>query len=166
MTAPGDIEREFFTWQEFGESAHELGATIVESGYIPDLILCIARGGLTVGGALAYAMGIKNCFAISVEYYTGVNQRLDLPVILAPELRTEDLTGLKVLLVDDVADTGNTLDLVMKTCAPQVKEIRSAVLYHKSHSIVEPNYAWKKTDDWIVFPWSARAGILESTRDA
>lgn len=119
-----------------------------------------------VGGTIAYAMGVKNCFAISVEYYTGIDQRLDIPVILAPALDVNELKGLNVLVVDDVSDTGNTLQLVMETCKKQVKEIRSAVLYKKPTSIIDPDYVWKNVEAWIVFPWSSEPGILESVRDA
>lgn len=157
--------REVLKWDAFGEACKDLAKTVVESGFIPDLVLCIARGGMGVGGTIAYAMGVKNCFAISVEYYTGVDERLDIPVILAPALDVNELKDLNVLVVDDVADTGNTLDLVMKTCEDQVKEIRSCVLYMKPGSIITPDYVWKNVEGWIVFPWSAEPGILDSVRD-
>lgn len=157
--------REVLKWDTFGEACKDLAKTVVESGFIPDLVLCIARGGMGVGGTVAYAMGVKNCFAISVEYYTGVDERLDIPVILAPALDVNELKDLNVLVVDDVADTGNTLDLVMKTCEDQVKEIRSCVLYMKPGSIITPDYVWKNVEGWIVFPWSAEPGILDSVRD-
>lgn len=157
--------REVLKWDAFGEACKDLAKTVVESGFIPDLVLCIARGGMGVGGTIAYAMGVKNCFAISVEYYTGVDERLDIPVILAPALDVNELKDLNVLVVDDVADTGNTLGLVMKTCEDQVKEIRSCVLYMKPGSIITPDYVWKNVEGWIVFPWSAEPGILDSVRD-
>ena len=166
MAESNDAEKEILTWEGYGNAARELAHQVVDSGFVPDLILCVARGGLPVGGAVAYAMGIKNCFAISVEYYTGINERLDLPVILAPELKVEELKGLNVLVVDDVADTGNTLNLVMRTCEPQVSSLKTAVLYFKPQSVVKPDFIWKETDKWIVFPWSAKPGILESVRDA
>ena len=159
-------DKEVLEWDTFGEACIALANSVISSGFIPDLVLCIARGGMGVGSSIAYAMGIKNCFAISVEYYTGVDERLEIPVILAPALDINELRGLKVLVVDDVADTGHTLDLVMKTCQPQVKEIKSCVLYSKPQSIIKPDYVWKSVEAWIVFPWSAKPGILDSVRDA
>ena len=159
-------DRERLSWETFGIACKEIAKDVIGSGFIPDLVLCVARGGMGVGGTVAYAMGVKNCFAISVEFYTGIEERLDIPVILAPALDINELKGLNVLVVDDVADTGSTLELVVKTCSEQVKEIRSAVLYQKSHSIIQPNYVWKHVDGWIVFPWSAEPGILESVKDA
>ena len=52
-------ERENLTWQEFGDAARELAQQIVNSGWKPDLIVAIARGGLIPAGAIAYAMGVK-----------------------------------------------------------------------------------------------------------
>ena len=53
-------------------------------GFVPDLILSIARGGLFVAGALGYALDVKNLHVMNVEFYTGVDERLDMPVMLPP----------------------------------------------------------------------------------
>lgn len=147
-------EREKLSYEYFGVAVRELAQRIKDSGYEPDIVLSIARGGLLIGGALGYALGVKNTFTMSVEFYTGVNERLALPVVLPPVPNKVDLTGLKVLVADDVADTGATLKLVREFCGGYVSEVRSAVLYEKSHSIEKPDYAWRHTDKWIEFPWS------------
>jgi len=122
----------------------------------------VARGGLLVGGALSYVLGLKNCCVINVEYYTGVDERLDVPVILPPHLDVVDLSGAHLLIADDVADTGETMKLVADTVRPQVHELRTAVLYEKSRSIVQCDYVWRRTDHWIVFPWSAQPPITDA----
>ena len=147
-------DREILTWEIFGQATRELADTVAADGWIPDIVVAVARGGLTVAGALAYALGVKNCGAINVEFYTGVDARLDVPVVLPPSLDLVDVTGLNVLVVDDVADTGHTLRLVREVLAQHVAEARTAVLYHKTHSVIVPNYSWKATDAWINFPWS------------
>jgi uncharacterized protein len=152
--SPTDATREALTYERFGEAIRELTATIVDSGYEADWIVCIARGGLIVGGAIGYALPLKNIATLNVEFYTDVDQRLDAPVVLPPVLDLVDLAHTKVLVVDDVADTGETLKLVVELLAPSVEEVRSAVLYEKSRSVVRPDYSWRKTDDWIDFPWS------------
>ena len=146
--------REVLEYKEFGIAIRELAQSIRDSSYEPDIILSIARGGLLIGGALGYALGVKNTFTMSVEFYTGVNERLALPVVLPPVPNKVDLTGLKVLVADDVADTGATLKLVREFCEGYVAEVRSAVLYEKPHSVEKPDYAWRATDKWIEFPWS------------
>ncbi len=152
-------KRERLSYEQFGVAVRELAQTIKDSGYEPDIILSIARGGLLIGGALGYALGVKNTFTMSVEFYTGVNERLALPVVLPPVPNKVDLTGLKVLVADDVADTGATLKLVREFCGDHVAEVRSAVLYEKSHSVEKPDYAWRHTDLWIEFPWSVEPPV-------
>jgi hypoxanthine phosphoribosyltransferase len=119
----------------------------------------VARGGLTVAGALAYALGVKNCGAMNVEFYTGVDERLDVPVVLPPTLDLVDVAGLRVLVADDVADTGHTLRLVREVLAQHVADARTAVLYCKPRSVVTPDFMWRETDRWIVFPWSDRPPV-------
>jgi hypoxanthine phosphoribosyltransferase len=57
--------------------------------------------------------------------------------------------------VDDVADRGETLALVLQLMGPHCVEARTAVLYAKPRSTVPPDYVWRRTDRWITFPWSA-----------
>jgi len=150
-------DREELSWEIFGSAARELAAGVSADGFEPDLILAIARGGLFVAGALGYALGVKNVAVINVEFYTGVDERLDVPVVLPPVPSTVDLGGARVLIADDVADTGATLRLVRDFCADHVADARCAVLYQKPHSTVDCEYVWRPTDRWINFPWSAPA---------
>ena len=154
-------EREILTWDLFGEATRELAAAIHADGFEPDVVVAIARGGLTVGGALAYALDVKNCGAMNVEFYTGIDERLDVPVVIPPALDLVDVAGLRVLVADDVADTGHTLKLVREVLAQHVAEARTAVLYRKPHSVVEPTYVWRQTDRWIDFPWSALPPVTD-----
>ncbi|MEV6912984.1 phosphoribosyltransferase [Amycolatopsis sp. NPDC051071] len=153
-------EREELTWELFGTASRELAQTVADDGFEPDLILSIARGGLFVAGALGYALDVKNLHVMNVEFYTGVDQRLDLPVMLPPVPNVVDLTKKKVLVADDVADTGATLKLVRDFCADHVAEVRCAVVYEKPRSEVKGEYVWKHTDRWINFPWSVQAPVV------
>ena len=152
--ATADEDREDRTWELFGTATRELAEQIAASGWRPDIVLAVARGGLTVAGALSYALGVKNCGAINVEFYTGVDARLDVPVVLPPSLNLVEVTDLEVLVVDDVADTGHTLRLVREVLAQHVADARTAVLYHKPQSVIVPDYSWRSTDAWINFCWS------------
>jgi uncharacterized protein len=154
-------ERELMTWQDLGGGTRELAEAVHRDGYRPDIVLAIARGGLPVAGALAYALGVKNTFTMNVEFYTGVDERLDLPMLLPPVPDLVDFAETNVLIADDVADTGATLALVKDFCEGKVAEVRCAVLYEKSRSSVQCEYVWRRTDSWIVFPWSAQAPVGE-----
>ena len=125
------------------------------------MVLAIARGGMLVASALGYALGVKNTFTMNVEFYTGVDQRLEMPMILPPVPDLIDFAETRVLIADDVADTGATLALVKRFCEGTVAEARCAVLYQKPWSSVPCEYVWRRTDRWITFPWSAEPPVGE-----
>src|SRR5204862_6685172 len=116
---------------DLGSGARMLARAVADDGYRPDMILGIARGGLLVAGALGYALGIKNTFTMNVEFYTGIDERLEMPMILPPVPDLVDFAETRILIADDVADTGSTLKLVQEFCEGKVAEVRSAVLYEK-----------------------------------
>ena len=154
-------EREILGWEQFGEASRELAKMVADDGYEPEMILSIARGGLCIGGALGYALAVKNTYTMNVEFYTGVDERLEVPRILPPAPDFVDLGQAQLLIVDDVADTGHTLKSVHDFCAGKVGEVRTAVIYEKSHSVVQCDYVWKRTDLWINFPWSDKPPVVE-----
>ena len=153
-------EREILTWELFGKSSRDLAQLVADDGYAPEMILSIARGGLLVGGALGYALGVKNVYTMNVEFYTGVDERLEVPRILPPAPDFVDLDDARILIVDDVADTGHTLESVEEFCAGKVGEVRTAVLYEKPRSLVKCDYVWRHTDLWIDFPWSDQDPVV------
>ena len=135
-------ERETLTWELFGTAGRELAQMVADDGYRPDIILSIARGGLFVAGALGYALDVKNLHVTNVEFYTGVDERLPMPIMLPPLPNVIDLSGQKVLIADDVAD------------------VRCAVVYEKPHSTVNSEYVWRRTPLWINFPWSTLPPVV------
>jgi len=160
MEAMLDGEREVMGWADFGRASRSLARQVADSGFRPDVVLAIARGGLPVAGALAYALSVKNCFSVNVEFYTGVDERIEVPVMLPPTLDLVDIAGLKVLVADDVADTGRTLQLVHQVIEKHVAEARCAVLYEKPRSLIKCEYVHRRTELWINFPWSTEPPIL------
>src|SRR5919108_4984485 len=157
---PAGSAVELLSWSAFGDAGRELATSVAQSGYSPGILLGIARGGLIPAAALAYALDVKNVFMMSVEFYTGVDERLDFPVMLPPLLNAVDIAGARVLVVDDVADTGGTLKLVKEFCAEHVAEVRCAVLYEKPRSVVKCEYVWRRTDRWVNFPWSSQPPVV------
>ncbi|MFE9251706.1 phosphoribosyltransferase [Streptomyces sp. NPDC007088] len=162
-------KREELSYERFGVAVRELAQTVADDGFEPDIVLSIARGGVFVAGGLAYALDVKNIHLVNVEFYTGVGTTLEMPVMLAPVPNAIDFSNKKVLIADDVADTGKTLKLVHDFCVEQVADVRSAVIYEKSQSLVKCEYVWKRTDDWINFPWSVQPPVVRragQVRDA
>ena len=154
-------ERERLTWDDFGDATRDISRAIVADGFHPEVVVAIARGGLLPGGAIAYGLGVKNCGALNVEFYTGVGTVLDAPEVLPPALDLSYLQGRRVLLVDDVADSGRTLDLAVKLLDRHGADARSAVIYTKPTTIIAPDYSWKDTSLWIDFPWSFQGSVHE-----
>lgn len=150
-----EIQREILEWTDFSDAARQLATEVRQSGYAPDVVIAIARGGLLLAGAISYALGTKNCGSINVEFYTGVDERLPKPVLSAPMLDAPALAGKRVLLVDDVSDSGHTMALVVGLLEETAHEVRTATLYTKPRTVHVPDFTWRRTDDWIVFPWSA-----------
>ena len=88
---------------------------MADDGYEPEIILAIARGAADRRRD-GYGASVKNLYTMNVEYYTGVDERLEVPMILPPTPELVDVEQAKVLIADDVADTGHTLALVKEFC--------------------------------------------------
>ncbi|AGW42160.1 xanthine-guanine phosphoribosyltransferase [Leifsonia xyli subsp. cynodontis DSM 46306] len=154
LTESAETEREVLGWLEFGEASRHLAGEVVESGFEPNLVVAIARGGLMLAGAVSYALGVKACGALNVEFYTGFGERLPEPVMLPPMLDAAALDAKRVLLVDDVSDSGRTLAMVVDLIAASGAEVRTVCLYAKPRTVIVPDFVWRRTDRWITFPWS------------
>ena len=154
-----ETPREVLTWSLFGTAVRDLATTIAADGYRPEVLLGIARGGLPLAAGLAYALDVKETGTINVEFYTGVDTRLEEPVVLAPSVDLTELRGRRVLVVDDVADTGRTLGVVVRMCREAGADPRSVVVYRKPTTRLAPEYSWRDTDRWIEFPWSAQGPV-------
>jgi len=154
-------EREVLTYEQFGIATRELAQQVADSGFRPDMVLAIARGGLALGMGLGYALSVKNISVVNVEFYTGVDERLDVPIMLPPTPAVVDLSGLTVLVADDVADTGRTLELVDEFCEGHVAEVRTVVIYEKPQSVIKADYVWRRTERWIDFPWSVLPPVVD-----
>jgi hypoxanthine phosphoribosyltransferase len=155
-----DDKRETLDWQEFGAAARDMARAIAADGFRPDLILAIARGGVFVAGALGYALSVKNLHVMNVEFYNGIGTTLEMPVMLPPVPNAVDFSQKNVLIADDVADTGKTLELVYGFISDHVAQARTAVIYEKPQSLIKCDYVWRRTDRWIDFPWSTEDPIV------
>ena len=156
-------------WQRLVDLTLDLSLMIKESGYKPDSVIAILRGGYIVGRLVSDFLGIEDLVVLGiVSYGTRVGQSEE-PVITYPIIH--DLRGRSTLVVDDVTDTGKTLttarDLLRLYGA---REVKTATLYIKPWSRVKPDYYVGVTDRWILFPWEvgeivrnqARSSSLES----
>lgn len=118
-----------------------------------DAIVTIARGGLTLSHALSEALEIRNVQSIRSELYDDLLKRESITLLGKCELN-----GLKsVLVVDDIADSGETLSAVMKYLQDMYIDIdfKSCTLFYKKTSVYEPHFWVNEADEWIDFFWEA-----------
>ena len=158
-------EREVLTYESFGVAVPRAGQQVVDDGFDPDLILSIARGGLGLGMGWLRA-GRQEPVAINVEFYTGVTSASTCRSCCRRPRPRSTSPGCEVLIADDVADTGGTLELVHEFCADHVAEARTAVIYEKPRSVIKADYVWRRTDRWIDFPWSVLPPVVDAAGES
>lgn len=121
--------------------------------------MAISRGGFIPARLICDLLDINSLACIRIKYYSGINRTLAEPRIICP--LNADAKNKRVLIVDDVADRGNTL-MVAKKHVEEVgaREIRLATLHYKPWSKLEPDYYAREFRSWIVYPWE----VFESIR--
>ena len=125
-----------------------------DDGFEPDIILAIARGGLLMAGALGYALSVKNLYTMNVEYYTGIDERLDVPMILPPT-PTSSTSPRPTCSSPTTSPTPATRSpLVKEFCVGKVGEVRSRGALREAALGREVRVRVEETDLWIEFPWS------------
>ncbi|MGC9153677.1 MAG: phosphoribosyltransferase [Vulcanisaeta sp.] len=152
-------------WQRLVDLSLDLSLMIKGSGYMPDSIVAILRGGYIVGKLVSDFLGVEDLVVLGLMSYGTRVGSGEEPVITYPIIR--DLKGRSVLIVDDVVDTGKTLitarDIIRYYGA---KEVRTASLYVKPWSSVKPDYYVDTTDKWILFPWEVGEIVRNQLRNA
>jgi len=139
----------YYSYETFVDDIKQL--VKVTEDFKPDALLAIARGGLTLAHAYAQATDNRNLFTINSILYDGEVKRSHPKLINLPEL-----TGCKkVLILDDIVDSGQTLKAVLTVLQERYPDIdfKSATLYHKKSADIEPDYALHNTTEWIDFFW-------------
>ncbi len=123
-----------------------------------DCIVGVSRGGLVPTRLMSDLLEIQNVMITKSEYYTDLGRRRKRPIIT--QKIVENLAGKRVLLVDDVADTGESLVEIKKyLLSKKPKSVTVATLYIKPWSKVIPDYYTQRTDSWIIFPWERYEAI-------
>jgi hypoxanthine phosphoribosyltransferase len=143
---------EIVSWDQAYQMTFYLFEKMVEKEYFPEIIVGIARGGWIPARLLADFYGNRRTANIKIEFYDNNNRATDVPII-TQEI-SDNVEGKVVLIVDDVADSGKSLEAAIEHIKlKKPKEIKSATLYYKKHSIIRPNYFIQETQLWVVYPW-------------
>jgi len=140
------------TWDEVHKLSLMLVRKVIESRYLPDVIVGILRGGYIVARIVADILNIEELGVVEVKFYRSIGERAERPVITQPLIL--DVRDKNVLIVDDVVDSGRTLEIVSQQVRLRgAKNIKSAALFVKPRSIINPDYYIIKTTKWVLFPW-------------
>ncbi len=155
MEKPADTFKCYLvSWDEVHRLAKFLALKIKNSGFKPDLVIGIARGGLVPARIVCDFLLQKNLTAIKVEHW-GIAAAPGKAEIKFP--LPIDISGKKILIVDDVVDTGDTYSVTMDYIkGKNPSEVKSAVLHYKTRSTFIPDYWAEKQDEWkwIIYPWA------------
>ena len=151
-----------YDWNDIYELCKVLAKKIKESGFKPDAIVAVARGGWVPARILADLLFVKELYSVKAEHWGMVATETGRAKITQP--LTADLNGKSVLVVDDVADTGETVELVARHVMERnAREVRTAVIDFKHTSKFVPDYYAREMESWrwIVYPWS----LYEDAKD-
>ena len=143
------MKKVYYSYEEFRADTLKLLQKTAKDEF--DTIIGIARGGLTLAHMLSEALHIRNVQTISTQLYDETKKRECITITDTCSLDESK----NVLLVDDIADSGETLKALynhLTLTYPQA-HFKTATLFYKKSSIFEPDYWVKEADAWIEFFW-------------
>lgn len=158
---PDSFPCELVTWDESYRLARTLAEKIKNSGFRPDLIIAIGRGGYVPARVVADFLLHEMLTSMKIEHWGIAAHKKEEVVIRFPI--AVDVCNQTVLIVDDVTDTGETLRIAVDYVRRfDPYEIRTAVLQHKETSAYEPDYFAEYITDWkwIIYPWAVHEDLV------
>jgi len=153
-----ELEFEVPTWEGIYDLLLNLADKIRKDGFKPDVIVGISRGGWAPARIISDLLENPELASVKAEFYMGVAETKGEPVITQPV--SVSVRGKKVLVVDDVADTGKSLRLVRYHLKEHgASEVKIATIYYKPWSVAVPDYYKRETSAWIIFPWERKETV-------
>ena len=150
----------YLTWDDVQAAAEKTADKIKQDGFIPDIMIAISRGGFDPARIISDQLSIRKLASLQVIYYSSVNEKMKEPQVLFP--LNAQIKGLKVLVVDDVSDSGHSLMAVKKYTEDKGAAIvKVATLHHKPWSEFKPDYYADMVDKWILYPWEPNESIQD-----
>jgi hypoxanthine phosphoribosyltransferase len=159
-THVGGIPFALLNWQDLTTLTEKLAAEILSSGQEFDRIIAVANGGLTMVRHLADRLNLKTISVLQISSYQGVAEHDPEPIIQQP--MPLDVQGEKLLIFEDIVDTGSTLlvmDQYLETIG--VSEYWIATQVEKSKTVRNADYVGARMDEWLIFPYEIRETIVD-----
>ncbi len=153
---------ELVSWVAVESWVASLVDKMKRDGFTPEIVIAMARGGLVPARLICDHLVIKNLFTVKTEHW-GLTATQDGKAKLAQALAV-DVKGLRVLVVDDITDTGQSLLLARDHIASlKPGGLKTATMLHIAHSLIAPDYYAKKVEKdrwtWFIFPWNVREDL-------
>jgi len=153
-----ELEFEIPSWDQIYKLLLNLASTVQKNGFKPDMIIGVSRGGWPPARVMSDLLENPKLANVAAEFYLGVAETKGKPVITQPV--SVSVKSKKVLVVDDVADTGESLRLIRSHLEEQgATEVKIATIFYKPWSVIIPDYYKKETSSWIVFPWERKETV-------
>lgn len=158
-----DIDFEVPSWNIIYSMLLNLAKKISKDNYYPELIVGISRGGWIPARVIYDLLGNSHLTDIKIEFYIGIGETRNKPIM--DKSLSISVENKNILILDDVADTGESLKLVKEYIRlKRALEIKTATIYCKPHSRLIPDYYIKNTEKWIIFPWELKETIRYLTK--
>ncbi len=150
---------EILDWDDVTRLVEELATKIVNDNYVPDVLIAVGRGGDIPARIISDLLGVKEIKHVRAKYYESISVKKDEVEV---EIIDMDLKNKKVLVIDDLVDSGNTLRTIEKKILElSPSSIKVATLQVKPWSSREPDYFAMKTGNWVVYPWEKLETLLD-----
>lgn len=147
------------SWEDVQKDCRVVSKKILMDGFRTDVCVAISRGGFPPARIICDFLGVINLTSIRIEYYSGIDVTLPKPELAFP--LNADVRQRRVLIVDDVADRGDSLILAKSHVQDnEPSEIKLATLHYKPWSKLRPDYYAREYKSWIVYPWE----VVETRR--
>lgn len=158
------------SWEEIASLVASLAVQARKRKKKYDWIVSLNRGGLIPGVRLSHILGVKHA-VMSVESYTKSGKKKAMVGDNGVSMVGWFGRGDSILIVDDIADSGESLAFAMqrvRSSCPGAKSIDTATIHYKPKSVVEPTFIAKKIEDdiWVVYPWESLEETTKKRRDA
>ncbi len=146
------------TWRDVDRQGKVLASRLDEEDYDPDCLIGIARGGWIPARILSDLLGKDDVSSLRVKFYKAIGETGAKPEIVEGVQR--DISGKRTLIVDDIADTGESLLAALDHIREKgAEEVRIATLMKKPHSKLTPDFFAEETSAWVIFPWEVQETI-------
>ena len=140
----------FYSYDEFAVDAKKMAKQIKDE-FDPEVILAVARGGLTLGHSLAVALENRNLFTLNSIHYEDTNKLDTIQIFNVPDLTKYT----KILLVDDIIDSGESMVEIKRELLKRYPnlDIKIATVFYKEKALLLPEFKVKEAHDWVEFFW-------------